>query len=126
MSFCQLGSRPDRGSSRVRAAEMRKTVAPLFEKYGIDVVFNGHVHYYERTKPVCQGAVDAQKGVIYVTTGGGGASLERVGKRAAADVLSERSFSRHHFCLVRIEGKKLDMFVYGIKGEQLDCLALEK
>jgi len=116
----------DRGSSRMRATEMRKTVAPLFEQYGIDVVFNGHVHYYERTKPVYQGAVDAEKGVIYVTTGGGGASLERVGKRAAADVLSEKSFSAHHFCLVRIQDKKLDMCVYGIKDEQLDRLVLEK
>ena len=35
---------------------------PLFLKYGVDVVFSGHEHFYERIKP--------QKGIYYFTSGG--------------------------------------------------------
>ncbi len=38
----------------------------LFIKYGVKVVFNGHLHHYERFY---------KDGVMYVTTGGGGAPL---------------------------------------------------
>lgn len=36
----------------------------LFDKYGVDVVFSGHVHSYERL---------ASDGITYIVTGGGGA-----------------------------------------------------
>ena len=34
-------------------------VEPLFVQYGVDVVFAGHEHFYERLKP--------QKGIYYFT-----------------------------------------------------------
>src|SRR4029434_6138484 len=42
--------------------ELRKIVEPLFIKYGVDVVFAGHEHFYERIKP--------QNGIYYFTSGG--------------------------------------------------------
>lgn len=30
---------------------LRKSLAPLFEKYGVDLVLNGHSHIYERSRP---------------------------------------------------------------------------
>lgn len=44
---------------------VRRAFSPLFETYGVDVVFNGHDHTYERTYPI--------NGVTYIVTGGGGA-----------------------------------------------------
>ena len=38
-------------------------LVPLFEQYGVDVVFNGHDHHYERSY---------KDGVYYIVTGGGG------------------------------------------------------
>jgi acid phosphatase type 7 len=46
--------------------EARQYACPLFERYGVEVVFCGHVHAYEHS---------AVNGVHYITTGGGGASL---------------------------------------------------
>jgi len=43
---------------------------PIFVQYGVDMVFNGHNHSYERTVPI--------RGIPYVITGGGGASLYSV------------------------------------------------
>jgi 3',5'-cyclic AMP phosphodiesterase CpdA len=45
-------------------AELRSLLEPLFLKYGVDVVFTGHDHFYERTKP--------QKGIYYFVIGSGG------------------------------------------------------
>ncbi|MFH1463259.1 MAG: metallophosphoesterase family protein [Pseudomonadota bacterium] len=45
----------------------RTYLTPLFEQYGVQVVFNGHDHHYERTDATQTG------GVLYVVAGGGGA-----------------------------------------------------
>jgi predicted phosphodiesterase len=42
--------------------DLRALLEPLFLKYGMDVVFAGHEHFYERLKP--------QKGIYYFTAGG--------------------------------------------------------
>lgn len=43
----------------------REYLAPLFTSQGVKMVFQGHVHVYERTKAI--------NGVLYIVTGGGGA-----------------------------------------------------
>jgi uncharacterized repeat protein (TIGR02543 family) len=51
---------------------------PLFETYGVDAVFNGHDHAYERTCPILDStcATIEDGGVVYFTNGGGGAYTE--------------------------------------------------
>ena len=53
---------------RRRATARRSTCAsllePLFVKYGVNVVFSGHDHVYERIKP--------QKGIYYFVSGAAG------------------------------------------------------
>jgi len=43
---------------------LRESIEPLFVKYNVSVVFNGHDHVYERTKP--------QQGIVYFVIGSGG------------------------------------------------------
>jgi len=45
-------------------ADLRKALEPLFVKYGVDVVFAGHDHVYERVNP--------QRGIYYFTEGASG------------------------------------------------------
>ena len=54
-----------------------RQLVPLYEKYGVDIAFNGHIHLYERTWPIFEMAINQQKGVRYLTSGGGGGSLEQ-------------------------------------------------
>lgn len=42
--------------------DLREQVEPLFIRYGVDAVFAGHEHFYERIKP--------QRGIAYFTAGG--------------------------------------------------------
>jgi predicted MPP superfamily phosphohydrolase len=45
-------------------SQIRQVLEPLFLKYNVSVVFSGHDHFYERTKP--------QKGIVYFVCGAGG------------------------------------------------------
>jgi hypothetical protein len=60
--------------------------APLFDKFSVDLVINGHNHIYERTDPIKKGAATrsapigatitpATQGTTYITAGGAGESL---------------------------------------------------
>jgi len=44
--------------------QIRNALEPLFLKYNVSVVFTGHDHFYERTKP--------QQGIVYFVAGSGG------------------------------------------------------
>ena len=53
---------------------VRYNLSPLFEQYGVAVVFSGHDHHYERTFPI-QDFHPENPGVTYIVTGAGGDSL---------------------------------------------------
>src|SRR5262245_29725332 len=53
---------------------VRLILTPLFESTGVDIVFAGHMHLYERTIAIRNFAA-AGPGIVYMTEGGGGALL---------------------------------------------------
>jgi len=57
------------------AGEVRQGIVPILEKYGVQLVFNGHEHTYQRTYELIEGVPVAPNsgGIVYVTSGGGGA-----------------------------------------------------
>lgn len=57
---------------------VRRNLGPVFEAFGVDVYFSGHKHHYERFYPIFNEQIDEERGVRYVVTGGGGASLSQV------------------------------------------------
>jgi predicted phosphodiesterase len=50
------------GAAHGSEVDLRAVLEPLFVKYGVNVVFAGHEHFYERLKP--------QQGIYYFTCGG--------------------------------------------------------
>jgi len=84
------------GSSRHGGDErVRTDLEPLFARHGVDLVFAGHDHVYERTVRI--------KGVTYVVSGGGGRRLYPAGKSR----FTACSRSAHHAVLVRVDGGRL-------------------
>jgi hypothetical protein len=69
------------------AVDLRVLLEPLFAKYGVDVVFSGHDHVYERIKP--------QKGITYFVSGAAGqlrrGNMER-SEQTAASFDGDQSF----------------------------------
>lgn len=52
------------GGTHGSSVDLRTVLEPLFLKYGVQVVFSGHDHFYERIKP--------QKGIYYFVAGSAG------------------------------------------------------
>jgi len=92
--------------------DIRKVWCPLFERYGVDIVFNGHDHDYERSIPI--------NGVVYIVTAGAGAPLYSVG----TSWWTAYSRSIYHFCQVTVKGSQLELEAKDTKGETFDSLTL--
>jgi hypothetical protein len=48
---------------------------PMLQRGGADLVLNGHIHNYERSKPLWGKRVSHRRGITYVVSGAGGAEL---------------------------------------------------
>lgn len=93
---------------------------PIFEKYGVDIVMNGHAHYYERSYPIV--SKQGKKPITYIVCGNGGTPMRYIGKREST-LYSERVFG---FVLIHIDGTKLHLQSININGEVIDEFALDK
>jgi acid phosphatase type 7 len=97
------------GSSRHGGDEkVREDLEPLFVKHGVDLIFSGHDHVYERTVPIT--------GVTYVVSGGGGRRLYPAGNGE----LTASSVSVHHAVLVRVSGSRLLLETLEVGGKVVD------
>jgi len=89
---------------------LRVILEPLFVKYGVDVVFSGHDHIYERLKP--------QKGITYFVSGSAG-QLRR------GDVQPSRLTAAYYdqdqaFMLVEVAGDDLFFEAVARSGATVD------
>jgi 3',5'-cyclic AMP phosphodiesterase CpdA len=90
--------------------ELRTLLEPLFIKYGVDVVFAGHEHFYERIKP--------QHGIWYFTSGG--AAKIRRGDIRKTD-LTANGFDRDRsFMLAEIAGDQMFFQTISRDGTTID------
>ena len=94
----------------------------LDPKHPVDAVFNGHDHFYARTWPIASYSELATRGVVFVTTAGGGAPLYRIRPRsyiaAAVPV--------HHFTLLDFHDDEVTATAYSTSGQILDRFVLRK
>jgi hypothetical protein len=103
--------------------QIRASLMPLFDRHGVDLVFMGHDHDYERTHPLRADRVVADgAGTVYVTSGGGGAGVRAVG-RSPFTAYAESSF---HFVRVAVHGDRLAGTMIRDDGAVGDRFALVK
>src|SRR5262245_47016280 len=89
---------------------LRVILEPLFVKYGVDVVFSGHDHVYERLKP--------QKGITYFVSGSGG-QLRRGDVRPSG--LTAAYFDQDQsFMLVEVAGNEMFFEAVSRSGATVD------
>jgi len=87
---------------------LRAVLLPLFEKYGVSVVFSGHEHAYERF---------VYQGIYFIITGGAGSYL--LGQSRESPYL-EKFLKVYHFCLLSVIDDSLKVKVVGLDGEIID------
>ncbi|HEY3442860.1 MAG TPA: metallophosphoesterase [Paludibaculum sp.] len=93
------------------ATELRLVLEPLFVKYGVQAVFSGHDHVYERVKP--------QKGIQYFTEGASGSlRAGNLKKTALTAVGYDRDQS---FMLVEVAGDELHYQTISRTGQTVDA-----
>src|SRR6185436_18493621 len=92
------------------SVELRVLLEPLFVKYGVNVVFSGHDHVYERIKP--------QKGIYYFVSGSAGRL--RKGNMTPSDETAASFDQDLSFMAVEVAGT--DMFFQAISrtGQTVD------
>lgn len=91
---------------------MRSRLVPLFERYGVDAVFMGHNHGYERV---------AVNGITYITSAGGGAALYDTAYPEPGSQVAIRTF---HFVRLDMNGDHLDGQVIDNHGKIADRFVL--
>ena len=96
--------------------ELRALLAPLYTASGVDVVFGGHEHFYERTRPI--------GGVVYVTSGAGGAALY---PRTTTNPWSAAFVNdRHGYTYVELGRRSLKLRQMDVEGAALDSMTLTR
>lgn len=95
--------------------DLTRLLLPVFETHGVQLVFSGHDHLYERLVPV--------RGVHCVITGGGGGTVYGSGARAAA---GSRISSQHHCVHVTLDGDLLTLRALDREGREFDRLYLQR
>jgi calcineurin-like phosphoesterase family protein len=99
------------GGTHGSDAKLRGIVEPIFLKYGVNAVFAGHEHFYERIKP--------QKGIYYFISGSGGKLREGDVKKDSP--LMEKAFDRDlSFMLLEINGDQMHFQVISRTGDTVD------
>jgi len=96
--------------------DLRVILEPLFIKYGVNVVYSGHDHVYERLKP--------QKGIYYFVSGAGGQLRPgdlRKSEMTAAGFDQDMSFMMHE-----IDGDELSFQVISRAGKTVDSGTLRR
>jgi acid phosphatase type 7 len=111
---------PSRGDGDI---SQRKRWGPVFDKYGVAVGWQGHDHYYTRTKSIkAEKIVPDNEGTVYVVSGGGGAPLYDF-KPNNWIVKGEKV---HHYIIMTATKKTAKFTAYRLDGTVLDRFELKK
>jgi hypothetical protein len=89
---------------------LRRTLEPLFQKYGVAMVLSGHDHFYERIKP--------QKGIHYFVIGG--SSKLRAGNVMRTPLTDKKFDTDRSFAVMEIDGDTLHYQVISRTGATVD------
>jgi hypothetical protein len=81
------------------------------------IVFNGHIHNYERF---------VRKGVAYVVTGGGGAEPYPLLFRGRGDLYRDSGFPVYHYLTLEIADHRLRATMWKVKNPEAATLSVEQ
>ena len=104
------------GSTHGSADLQREALEPVFVKRGVNVVLNGHEHFYERLKP--------QKGIAYFIIGS--SAKLRKGDLKKSDLTVYGNDSDYAFMLVEIVGDEMYFQSITDKGVTIDAGSIRR
>ncbi len=99
------------GGAHGSDTKLRQIVEPIFIKHGVNVVFAGHEHFYERIKP--------QKGIYYFISGSGG-KLRKGDVKQGSPLTAKAYDADMSFMLVEVDDNQMHFQVISRTGETVD------
>ncbi len=104
----------------------RERIVPVLERYGVQLVFCGHEHSYQRSQFLRNGAaVGADDGTLYITTGGGGAGLYPVfSQTKCCGPIVAFGESAHHYVRGEVDGSRITLRAIRVDGREIDRITL--
>ena len=97
--------------------KLREVLEPLFVKYNVSLVLNGHDHTYERIKP--------QNGIQYFVEGSSG-QLRRGDLRQGSPLTAFGEDRQQSFILMEIDGDVLTFNTIGLTGQVIDSGVIQR
>ena len=104
----------------------------VFDDYGVDVIFNGHDHMYERSKPINLNVSTSApvstygsgvtQGRCQIVCGGSGAPLYT----GTITNMIDKYSSTYHFCKINVVGSTLTDSTFDSTGKLIDTFVLQK
>jgi predicted phosphodiesterase len=95
---------------------LRQKLEPIFVKHGVDVVFTGHEHFYERLKP--------QQGIHYFICGS--SAKLRKGNIGGGDLTAKGFDQGYTFMLVEIDGDQMHFQTIDENGRTIDSGTIKR
>ncbi|HEX5415273.1 MAG TPA: metallophosphoesterase family protein [Chloroflexota bacterium] len=102
-------------------------LVPIFEQYGVDLVLAGHVHAYERTYPLKQGAVTTtgQGGIVYIVSGSGDTDSQACGT-ASWEAFNACQTGRGNYTRVTLNDNQIALQQLDYAGQTIDSASWSK
>jgi 3',5'-cyclic AMP phosphodiesterase CpdA len=106
--------------------EVRDAFQPLFDKYHVDLVLQGHDHVYSRTFRLRGNRVvpDDQPGTVYVISVSGPKAYDV--SMSHENLMAKAGTRVQLFQVLSVEEKRLSFVAYTVTGEVYDSFELKK
>ncbi|MFZ7110150.1 MAG: metallophosphoesterase [Desulfatiglandales bacterium] len=108
------------------SSRLQELLVPIFDKYGVDLVLQGHDHTYCRTHKIRNGARvgENEKGTVYVISVSG---PKFYGARTRhEDLMAKMDTGRQLFQVIHIDHDRLLYESLDVRGEIYDTFSLRK
>ncbi len=106
----------------------RDYLVPILERYDVQVVLNGHEHSYRRTFSLRNGVpVPDGEGTVYITSGGGGASLYPLSdpNPRCCPAVTAYAETAYHYLRGEVDGTRITLRAIRNDGREMDMIRLE-
>jgi hypothetical protein len=105
--------------------DIQKEWVPVFDKYHVDMVFGGHIHYYMRSKPMKKGEVtdSYNDGTAYIISIGIPSKTEDYTDEPYAET---RKMEGQFYQYLKVEGNRLSYFAFDSNNAIADTFTLKK
>ena len=107
--YCSVGHHTENGV-------IKSLLLPILGAGGVQMVFTGHNHFYERLQPI--------HGIVHIVTGGGGASLHSIKSRQSHSAVALDNI--HSFTVVDIDSNRLKLTQTDEQGRVVDTFGLTR